>query len=53
MPPLAERMRPQAIEQFVGQTKIVGTNRIVNKILQAKNLVICFCGGRLVVVRQP
>ena len=36
MPALAERRRPQTIEQFVGQTKIIGTNRIINKILQAK-----------------
>lgn len=43
MPPLAERMRPQTLEEFVGQSKIVGNNKIINKLLLAKkprNLIL-------------
>ncbi|MDO4870944.1 MAG: replication-associated recombination protein A [Candidatus Saccharibacteria bacterium] len=43
MVPLAERMRPQTIDEFIGQSKIVGDNKIINRILQVKkprNLIL-------------
>lgn len=43
MIPLAERMRPHSIKEFIGQTKIVGNNKIINKILLSKkprNLIL-------------
>lgn len=43
MQPLAERLRPQTIADFVGQAKLVGDGKIVRKILEAKkprNLIL-------------
>ncbi len=35
--PLAERMRPRALEEFVGQDHLVGENRILRKLLQSSS----------------
>ena len=43
MQPLAERLRPQTIADFVGQAKLVGDGKIIRKILDAKkprNLIL-------------
>lgn len=43
MQPLAERLRPQTITDFVGQAKLVGDGKIIRKILDAKkprNLIL-------------
>ncbi len=34
-PPLAERMRPQSLDGFVGQTHLVGPNRVMTEMLRA------------------
>ena len=36
--PLAEKMRPKTIEEFVGQTHLVGEGKILRKLLQNKKL---------------
>jgi putative ATPase len=37
-PPLAERMRPKNLDDFVGQEDLVGTGRILRRILERGNL---------------
>jgi len=36
--PLAERMRPAQIEDFVGQEDLLGQNRILNKLIDQKKI---------------
>ena len=36
--PLAERMRPKRIEDFVGQEELLGEGRILNKLFQQKKI---------------
>jgi len=36
--PLAERMRPQALQEFVGQTHILGPGKLLRRVLDAKEL---------------
>lgn len=36
--PLAERMRPQTLEGFLGQADLVGKNKIIRKIIEEKHL---------------
>lgn len=36
--PLAERMRPSSIEEFVGQTHLLGTGRILDRVLRNERL---------------
>ena len=36
--PLAERMRPTRIEDFVGQEELLGKGRILNKLFQQKKI---------------
>ncbi len=37
--PLADRMRPQSLEQFIGQTHLVGPEKILRKIIEGDNAV--------------
>lgn len=37
IPPLAERMRPQTLNEFIGQQHLTGTNKVLWKIAMAKN----------------
>ncbi len=36
--PLAERMRPQNIDEFVGQEELLGENRLLKKLIVQKNI---------------
>ncbi|MBM7544548.1 replication-associated recombination protein A [Periweissella beninensis] len=36
--PLAFRMRPKTLAEIVGQTDIIGTNKIINRMVKAKRL---------------
>ena len=38
MPPLAEQLRPETLEQFIGQEHLVGENAILNKIIVSGNI---------------
>lgn len=38
-PPLADRMRPQSLDEFVGQEHLVGTNRILQRLVENKELI--------------
>lgn len=38
LPPLAERMRPGDLETFLGQSHLVGSQRLLNKALQSNRL---------------
>lgn len=43
--PLAERMRPKTIEEFVGQSHIVGKNMLLRRAIQANSLGSCIFYG--------
>ena len=36
--PLAERLRPQSIEEYIGQTHLVGANGVFRKFLDTGNV---------------
>jgi putative ATPase len=36
--PLAERMRPQSLQEFVGQTHVLGPGKLLRRVLEAKEL---------------
>jgi len=36
--PLAERMRPQTLQEFVGQSHILGPGKLLRRVLEAKDL---------------
>ncbi|MDO5713724.1 MAG: replication-associated recombination protein A [Tissierellia bacterium] len=36
--PLAERMRPRNLEEFIGQTHFVGKGKYINRVLEAKRI---------------
>ncbi len=38
-PPLADRMRPQGLGEFVGQEHLVGANRILQRLVENKELI--------------
>lgn len=38
MQPLADKLRPQTIEDMVGQSHIIGEGKIINKLLENKNI---------------
>lgn len=38
LPPLAERMRPQSLDEYVGQTHIVGPDAVLRKAIQSGQL---------------
>jgi putative ATPase len=37
--PLAERMRPRSLSEFVGQTHLVGEGRLLRRLLESKGLL--------------
>lgn len=43
--PLALKLRPETLEEFIGQEKIVGKNGILRKLLQRKKLSNCIFYG--------
>ena len=51
--PLAERMRPTRVEDFVGQEELLGEGRILNKLIRQKKIPSSCYGGLLVVAKQP
>ncbi|HCN82264.1 MAG TPA: AAA family ATPase, partial [Sphingobacteriaceae bacterium] len=38
IPPLAERMRPASLDEYVGQQHLVGQNAILRKAIESGNL---------------
>ena len=38
LPPLADRMRPRSLEEFTGQTHLIGEGRLVKKLLAGKEI---------------
>lgn len=38
MQPLADRLRPQKIEEMIGQSHIIGENKIINKLIENKTI---------------
>lgn len=38
MQPLADRLRPQVIEDMVGQSHIIGKNKIINRLIENKTI---------------
>ncbi|HBJ76651.1 MAG TPA: AAA family ATPase, partial [Porphyromonadaceae bacterium] len=36
--PLAERMRPKRLEDYIGQTHLMGKNGVIRKMIECKNI---------------
>lgn len=43
--PLAVRMRPKTLAEFVGQTHLIGEGKLLNRLLQAKRITSCIFHG--------
>jgi putative ATPase len=46
LPPLAERMRPNHLDGFVGQTHLVGPERVLRKAIQSGDLISMVLWGQ-------
>ncbi len=44
--PLAERMRPRTLDEFIGQEKLLGPGKPLRLQIENDNLAPCFCGAR-------
>lgn len=51
--PLADRMRPETLDQFVGQEHIVGEGRILRKMIKEDKIVSIIFWGLPVQERPP
>ena len=49
--PLATRMRPQSLAEFIGQEQIIGDNKLLNRLISADTLSSMIFFGRLVQVK--
>ena len=38
MAPMAERLRPQTLEDYIGQTHLVGEGRILRRMIESGNV---------------
>ena len=38
IPPLAERVRPKSLKEFIGQSHILGENKILNSLIENTNI---------------
>ncbi|MGL4913587.1 MAG: hypothetical protein ACRC3Y_14280 [Romboutsia sp.] len=38
MQPLADRLRPQVIDDMIGQSHIIGKGKIINRLIQNKTV---------------
>ena len=45
MQPLAERMRPTSLEDYIGQEKVIGPNAPLRKAIDAGHLPSCILWG--------
>ncbi len=43
--PLAERMRPKTLDEFVGQRHILGEGKLLNRLIRAKKVPSCIFYG--------
>jgi len=40
LPPLAERVRPKTIDNFIGQDHLIGPNKIINQMQMDKDQIM-------------
>ena len=38
MQPLADKLRPKSLKDFIGQEHLVGENKVLNKIIESKKI---------------
>lgn len=43
--PLAERMRPRTLEQYIGQKHLVGKGAVLRNMIEARRVSSFLCGG--------
>ncbi len=43
LPPLAYRMRPQCLSEYIGQSHIIGPNKMLSRMLAANQMVSVMC----------
>lgn len=50
--PLASRMRPQTLDEFVGQTHLLGKDKVLSNLIEHDEISSMISGVRLVSVKQ-
>ncbi len=43
--PLAERLRPKNLEEYIGQSHLVGTGAVLRRMIEAKQISSCIFWG--------
>lgn len=51
--PLADRMRPETLDDFFGQEHIVGKGRLLRRAIEADRMTSCIFTGRRAAARPP
>ena len=51
MQPLAERMRPETLDDYVGQQHLVGAKAVLRRVLRLGEYLHLFFGDRLALVK--
>ena len=44
--PLAERMRPKTLDEYIGQKHLVGEGAVLRRMIEAGRILRLFCGDR-------
>ena len=51
--PLAERMRPKTLDEYIGQKHLVGEGAVLRRMIEAGGFLRLFCGDRRESERPP
>lgn len=51
--PLASRMRPQTLDEFVGQTHLLGKNKVLSNLIEHDEISSMIFWGPPGLVKQP
>ena len=51
--PLASRLRPERLEEFVGQKHLIGEGKVLRRLIESDHISSMIFGDRRVSARQP
>lgn len=51
--PLAARLRPRTLEEYVGQTHLLGPGKVLRRLIESDQISSIFSGARRVWERRP
>lgn len=51
--PLAERLRPKTLDDYIGQQHLVGKGKVLRKMIESGVSLLLFCGDLRESVKRP